>query len=55
MSEFLVPGFGRPVLLCRGRMPRALALAVYVRDVYGEFTQPKFERFFLCKTELLCV
>ena len=22
-SELLVPGFGRPVLLCRGRMPRA--------------------------------
>ena len=23
VSELLVPGFGRPVLLCRGRMPRA--------------------------------
>ena len=23
MSEVLVPGFGRPVLLCRGKMPRA--------------------------------
>ena len=23
VSEILVPGFGRPVLLCRGKMPRA--------------------------------
>ena len=23
VSEVLVPGFGRPVLLCRGKMPRA--------------------------------
>ena len=23
VSELLVPGFGRPVLLCQGRMPRA--------------------------------
>ena len=33
MSELLVPCFGRPVLLCRGKMPRARAwMAAYVRD-----------------------
>ena len=43
VSEVLVPGFGRPVLLCRGKMPRARGMAVYVRDGYGAFRQPKFE------------
>ena len=43
MSELLVPGFGRPVLLCRGMMPRARGMAAYVRDGYGAFRQPKFE------------
>ena len=43
MSEVLVPGFGRPVLLCRGKMPRARGMAAYVRDGYGVFRQPKFE------------
>ena len=43
VSEFLVPGFGRPVLLCRGKMPRALGMAAYIRDGYGAFCQPKFE------------
>ena len=43
VSELLVPGFGRPVLLCRGRMPRARGMAAYVRDGYGAFRQPKFE------------
>ena len=43
LSEILVPGFGRPVLLCRGKMPRARGVAAYVRDVYGAFHQPKFE------------
>ena len=43
MSELLVPGFGRPVLLCRGRMPQALVMAAYVRDGYGAFRQRKFE------------
>ena len=42
-SELLVPGFGRPVLLCRGRMPRAWGMAAYVQDGYGAFRQPKFE------------
>ena len=43
VSELLVPGFGRPVLLCRGRMPRARRMVVYLRDGYGAFRQPKFE------------
>ena len=43
MSEILVPGFGRPVLLCRGKMPRARAMAAYKRDGYGAFCQPKLE------------
>ena len=32
VSELLVPGFGQPVLLCRGKMPRARGMAAYVRD-----------------------
>ena len=32
MSELLIPGFGRPVLLCRGMVPRARWMAAYVRD-----------------------
>ena len=43
LSEVLVPGFGPPVLLCRGKMPRARGVAEYVRDGYGAFRQPKFE------------
>ena len=43
MSEFLVPGFGRPVLLCRDGVPQARWMAAYVRDRYGAFRQPKFE------------
>ena len=43
VSELLVPRFGRPVLLCRGRMPRARGMAAYVRDGYGAFRQPEFE------------
>ena len=43
VSEILVPGFGRPFLLCRGKMPRARGMAAYVRDGYGAFRQPKFE------------
>ena len=27
VSKLLVPGFGRPVLLCRGKMPRARGIA----------------------------
>ena len=36
-SELLVPGFGRPVMLCRGRMPRARGKAAYVRYGFGAF------------------
>ena len=43
VSEVLVPGFGNPVLMCRGKMPRASGMAAYVRDGYGVFRQPKFE------------
>ena len=37
ISEFLFPGFGRPVLLCRDGMPRARGMAAYVPDGYGAF------------------
>ena len=43
VSELLVPGFGRPVLLCRGKMPRTRGVAAYIRNGYGAFRQPKFE------------
>ena len=43
VSEILVPGFGRPVLLCRGKIPRAGGKAAYVRDGYRAFCQLKFE------------
>ena len=43
VSELLVPRFGRPVLLCQGKMPRARGMATYVRDGYRAFCQPKFE------------
>ena len=43
VSELLVPGFGRPVLLCRDKMPRACGMATYVRDGYEAFREPKFE------------
>ena len=33
-----------PVLLCRGRMPRARGMAACVRDGYRAFRQPQFER-----------
>ena len=32
VSEVLVPGFGRPVLLCRDKMPGDRGMAAYVRD-----------------------
>ena len=43
VSEVVVPCSGRPVLLCRRKMPRARGMAAYVRDGYGAFRQPKFE------------
>ena len=43
VSELLVPGFDRPDLLCRGKMPQARGMAAYVRDAFEAFCQPKFE------------
>ena len=43
VSELLVPGLGRPVLMCRGRMPWARGMATYVRVGYGAFRQTKFD------------
>ena len=43
VSELLVPGFGCPVLLCPGKMPRRQGMAAYVRDGYVAFCQPKFQ------------
>ena len=43
VSELLVPGFGRPVLLCRANVPRARGMAAYIRDGYRAFRQQKFE------------
>ena len=34
VSEVLVSCFCRPVLLCRGKMPRARGIAAYVREGY---------------------
>ena len=42
VSELLVPGFGRPIFLSWGKLPRARGMAAYVRDGYGAFCQPKF-------------
>ena len=52
VSELLVPGFGHPLLLCLGKLPRARGMAAYVRDGYGAFRQPKFE---CCCCEMLVV
>ena len=41
--ELLVPGFGHPILLCRGRMPQAKGIAAFVRDGYGAFRPHKFD------------
>ena len=43
VSQVRVPGFGSPVLLCRGKMPRTRGMAAYARDGYGTFRQLKFE------------
>ena len=43
VSEVLVPGFCRPLLLCRGKMPWGRGVAANVRDGYGAFRQPKFD------------
>ena len=43
MLELLVPGFDRPVLLCRDGMPRDHGMATYVQEGYGAFRQHKYE------------
>ena len=43
VSQLLLPRFGRPVVLCQGRMPRVRGMAGYVRSGYGAFCQPTFE------------
>ena len=43
MSDLLVPGFGRLVVLYRDRMPRAREMAAYVPDGFGAFCEPKFK------------
>ena len=43
VSEMLVPGFGRPVLLCRSKIPRAHRMAAYVRDGFEAFRSRKIE------------
>ena len=59
VSELLAPGFDRPVLLCRGKMPRARGMAAYVGDDYRAFYQPKFDcgccEGLWCESETLCV
>ena len=40
VPEVLVPGFGHPVLLCRGKKTRARGIAAYVRDGYGDGYNP---------------
>ena len=40
--ELPIPGFGRPVSLCRCKMPRVQGMAAYVRDGYRAFRQPKY-------------
>ena len=40
MSEVLVPGFCRPVLLCRGKMPRARGIVHTFEMVTEHFANP---------------
>ena len=40
VSEVLVPGFCRPVLLCRGKMPQACGMVAYFEMVTEHFANP---------------
>ena len=40
VSEVLVPGFGRPVLLCQGKMPRARGMLHTFEMVTEHFANP---------------
>ena len=42
-SELRIPGFGSPILLCRGDQLRSRGLAAYVRDGFGAHRQGRFE------------
>ena len=42
VSELLVPSFGRPVLLCRGRMARARGMAAPYEMDRENFVNPHF-------------
>ena len=43
VSELLVPGFRRPVLVLRGARPNGLGLAMYVRDGVAVTRMPAYE------------
>ena len=40
VSELLVPGFGRPFLLCRGRLPRVRGMAASYEMDMERFANP---------------
>ena len=43
ISEFMIPGFGRPMQLLRSEGDRFRELAVYVRDGFLEYRQQRYE------------
>ena len=43
VSEVLIPGFGRPILLRRGSIPRAQGMAVYIRSSFCAARTPRYE------------
>ena len=63
LSELLVPRFGRPVLLCLGRMPRARGMEAYVEMDMEHFANPNLSWLLRnagfgglrCRTELICL
>ena len=63
VSELLVPGLGRPVLLCRGKMPRPVGWLHTYEIVTEHFTYPKMSVVVAkccfyglwCETDPLCV
>ena len=42
LTELLIPSFGRPVFLCRGKMPQARGMAAHAKDGYGAFSNQNF-------------
>ena len=64
VSELLFSGFGRPVLLCLGKISRARGLVAYVRNVLRSISPTQILVWLWrnagfwglwCETELLCV